>query len=115
MDDEAYSALPVSLVVREMSYKIPGQNKRTKVITLVTTLLNPEKYSASSLAKLHESRWQVETNFRHLKIAMAMDVLHCKTVKGICKELHAFILIYEFSSSGNVKICQTTESVSAQN
>ena len=23
-----------------------------------------------------------------------MDVLHCKTVKGICKELHAFILIY---------------------
>ena len=94
MGDEAYSALPVSLVVREMSYKIPGQNKRTKVITLVTTLLNPERYSASSLAKLYESRWQVETNFRHLKIAMAMDVLHCKTVKGICKELHAFILIY---------------------
>ena len=57
-------------------------------------MLNPERYSASSLAKLYESRWQVETNFRHLKIAMAMDVLPCKTVKGISKELHAFILIY---------------------
>jgi len=34
----------------------------------VTTLLNSEIYSISELSKLYRRRWQVELNFRHIKI-----------------------------------------------
>jgi hypothetical protein len=36
----------------------------------------------------------VETDLRHLKTTMGMDVLHCKTVDGVKKELWIFLLIY---------------------
>jgi hypothetical protein len=39
-------------------------------------------------------RWDVETDLRHLKTTMGMDVLHCKTVDGVKKELWIFLLIY---------------------
>ena len=40
------------------------------------------------------SRWQIEVNFRHLKTTMGMEVLHCKTVVGVLKELHMFAIAY---------------------
>ena len=36
----------------------------------------------------------IETAFGHLKTTMKMDVLHCKTVLGVLKELTVFALIY---------------------
>src|SRR5690625_1797679 len=39
-------------------------------------------------------RWEIETNFRHIKQTMGMDILKCKTVDGILKELAIFILVY---------------------
>ena len=35
-----------------------------------------------------------ETNFGHLKTTMKMDVLKCKTVEGVLRELQVFALIY---------------------
>ena len=37
---------------------------------------------------------EIETNFGHVKTTMKMDVLKCKTVDGVLKELHVFALIY---------------------
>jgi hypothetical protein len=67
---------------------------RTREITLVTTLLNPEVYSVPDLAELYRRRWQVETSLAHLKTTMPMDVLHCKTVPGMLKELMVFAIVY---------------------
>ena len=36
----------------------------------------------------------METNIRHLKTTMKMEVLHCKTVPGVLKELTMFALVY---------------------
>jgi hypothetical protein len=63
-------------------------------VTLVTTLLDGEAYPASSLADLYGVRWAVELNLRHLKQTMKMDVLKCKTVDGVLKELAVFGLVY---------------------
>ena len=60
----------------------------------MTTLLDAERYSLSRLAELFRNRWEIETNFRHLKTTMKMDVLKCKTVDGVLRELHVFALIY---------------------
>jgi hypothetical protein len=63
-------------------------------MTVVTTLLDAEKYPAADLAELHRTRWQTETNLRHLKTTLGMDVLHCKTVEGVLKEMWMFALVY---------------------
>ena len=37
---------------------------------------------------------RVETNLRHLKTTMKMEVLRCLTVEGVLKELAMFALVY---------------------
>lgn len=94
MSAEAFAALPPSIQVRELRYRVGTPGFRTREVTLVTTLLDPMAYSADALAALYQSRWQVETNLRHLKTTLGMDILHCKTVDGVMKELWMFVLVY---------------------
>ena len=89
-----YAALPASQVVRELRYTIREPGRRTRVVTLVTTLLDPERYSAAELARMYGLRWRVETNLKHLKTTLGLDILRCKTVEGVLKELTVFVLIY---------------------
>jgi hypothetical protein len=89
-----YAALPASLTLRELRYQVQQRGCRTKQVTLVTNLLDPQQYPAQDLADLYGQRWQIETNLRHLKQTMKMDVLHCTTVNGVLKELTVFALVY---------------------
>jgi hypothetical protein len=43
---EAFAALPATMLVRELRYRIARPGFRVKEVTLVTTLLDPEQYSA---------------------------------------------------------------------
>jgi hypothetical protein len=94
MDDESYAALPDTLTVREVRYRTRQRGHRTRVITLVTTLLDANAYPAADLAELYLSRWQIEVNFRHLKTTMGMEVLHTKSVENVLKELCMFAIAY---------------------
>jgi hypothetical protein len=80
-------------VLREVCYHIGRPGFRTRQITLVTTLLDAELYRAADLAELYRRRWQVETSVAHLKTTMRMEVLHCKTVPGVLKELTIFAIV----------------------
>jgi hypothetical protein len=91
---EAYAALPATLVVRELRYTIRRRGYRTRVVTLATTLLDPAVYPAAEVAELYGRRWQVETNLRHLKQTLRMDVLRCQTIEGVQKELTMYALVY---------------------
>ncbi len=86
--------MPATLRVRELRFRTPQRGHRTRVITLVTTLLDPEAYPAADLAELYRSRWQIEVNLRHLKTTMGLEVLQCRTVAGVLKELYMFALAY---------------------
>lgn len=90
----AFAALPKVITVRELRYTIAERGRRTRVITLVTTLLDPQRYPAADVAALYGQRWQIETNFRHLKQTLRMDVLRCQTVDGVNKELTMYALVY---------------------
>ncbi len=94
MDAETYAAMPASLVVRELRYCVEQPGFRTKSITLVTTLLDEKAYPREELARLYQQRWRVETNLRHLKQTMGLDVLRCETRDGVLKELMVFALVY---------------------
>ena len=94
MSEAEFAALRPSIMVRELRYQVLQRGCRTKQVTLVTTLLDPQLYPAQELADLYGQRWQIETNLRHLKQTMKMDVLHSKTVAGVLKELTMFALVY---------------------
>ena len=94
MTAQEYAQLPDSIVVREIRYTIHEPGRRTRVVTLVTTLLDAERYPAKEVARLYGLRWRVETNLKHLKTTLGLDVLRCTTVEGVLKELTLFVLIY---------------------
>lgn len=91
---EAYAGLPESLVMRELRYTIARPGFRVRTVTLVTTLLDVERYPKEALAQAYGLRWNIETCFAHLKTTMKMDLLRCQTVRGILKELTMFLLVY---------------------
>jgi IS5 family transposase len=90
----AYRALPETIVVRELRYFTKLRGGRTRLVTLVTTLIDADQYPAAAVAELYGQRWQIETNLASLKTIMRMDVLRCKTVAGVRKELAIFALVY---------------------
>ena len=94
MTEEEWERLPASIVVRELRYRIRVPGVRTREVTLVTTLVDPQRYSAKELARLYGLRWGLEVNLRHLKQTMKMDILRCTTVAGVLKELAMFALVY---------------------
>jgi hypothetical protein len=94
MEADAFAALPERLVVRELRYRTAVRGFRSRAITLVTTLLSADEYPAAELAALYRRRWEIETNFAHLKTTMRMDVLRCQSVPGVLKELAMFALVY---------------------
>ena len=94
MSVEEWRALPETLQVRELHYWPQQRGFRTHEVTLVTTLNDAKRYPLKDLADLYGRRWGVETNFAHLKTTMKMDVLRCKTVAGVQKELMIFAIVY---------------------
>lgn len=94
MEASAFAALPEQIVVRELRYRTGVRGFRSRAITLVTTLLDAKEYPATELAALYRRRWEIETNFAHLKTTMRMDVLRCQSVPGVLKELTMFALVY---------------------
>jgi Transposase DDE domain len=94
MSVEEYQALPATLVVRELRYRVEVPGFRTRAVTLVTTLIDAAAYPAEALAELYGTRWRVEEHLKSLKQTMKMDVLKCMTVEGVLKELTMYALAY---------------------
>jgi hypothetical protein len=99
MTAERFAGLPGEIAVRELRYPVATPGFRTRVITLVTTLLDPLIYPKAELAEVYRGRWRIEVNLRHMKITMNMDSLHCRTVDGVMKELAMFALAYNLVRS----------------
>ena len=57
MSEAEYAELPDSLTLREVRVWVAQKGFRTKVIVVVTTLLDAEKYPAEEIAKLYRRRW----------------------------------------------------------
>jgi hypothetical protein len=94
MSRDEFEALPDSIIVRELRRTACRPGLGSVMLTMVTTLLDPAIYPPGELLELRLRRWDVETNLRHLKITMNMDVLRCKSEQGVRKELAVFCLVY---------------------
>ena len=93
MSREEFARVPAKLLVREVKYRI-REACRVREVTLVTTLLDAERYPAAELAQLYRRRWQVEVDLRDLKTTLGMDVLKGRKVATITKEALVFALVH---------------------
>ncbi|HWQ91875.1 MAG TPA: IS4 family transposase [Clostridia bacterium] len=89
-----WKCLAPELAVRILRFRLTCPGFRSRSVTLVTTLLDPELYPAEQLARLYARRWQIELWFRDLKTSMGMNVLRCQSPKMIHKELEMFFIAY---------------------
>jgi hypothetical protein len=94
LDQKQWEQIPGSITVREIRRQVKRKGFRPITVTIVTTLNDAGQYPADELIEIRLTRWMVETNLRHLKITLKMDILHCKTVDGIRKERKIFLLVY---------------------
>jgi putative transposase len=67
---------------------------RTQWLYLWTTLLDAQKYSATQLAQLYATRWQIELDLRHVKTDMDLEQLECKSADMAEKEWLAGLMAY---------------------
>ena len=94
IDRETYKSMPKQLTVREARVHVHQPGFRTKVFVVVTTLLDPEKYSKEDLAELYRERWNNELDLRSIKSVMQMECLRCKTPEMVRKEIWTHVLAY---------------------
>jgi hypothetical protein len=94
MTPQAWAALPEEMLVREVDIEVSVGGLRTQRLTVVTSLLDAQRYPAKSLRQLYRRRWQVETHLDEIKTTMGMDILRCKSPAMIEKELLMHRLAY---------------------
>jgi putative transposase len=94
MDAETYATIPQRLVLRMIRFNIFVPGRRTRSITVVTTLVDPQKYSAEAIAELYGYRWNVELDIRQIKQTLNLDHLRCKTPAMVRPEFWTTLLAY---------------------
>jgi hypothetical protein len=94
MNKDQYDSLPESLTLREVRVHVEQKGFRTRELVVVTTLLDPEKYTAEQIASLYRRRWQAELNLRSLKIVLQMDHLRCKMPHRVRNEFFMHLVGY---------------------
>jgi hypothetical protein len=85
MDEQAYAQIPEELTVREAKV---GQ------WVLVSTLCDAKQVSKQELNALYVQRWNIELDFRAIKVVMGMGILRCQSPQMVQKEVGAFLLAY---------------------
>lgn len=94
MTREQHASLPEFLDVRLVSYTVDQEGFRSRRVTIATTLLDDAAWPDARLAELYGHRWRIEGCFDELKTHMGMNVLKCRSLDGVMKELAAYLLVY---------------------
>lgn len=87
--------LPSQIKVRVIEFEVKGVSNSDNKYSLITNLMDVEKYPALELANLYHERWEIETAFKELKTYMrgGDDVrLRSKTPELLRQELYGFLM-----------------------
>jgi putative transposase len=94
MDEATYESLPGEMEVRVVRVHVAARGFRTRVLDVVTTLLDADVYTKKDLANLYRRRWEAELHLRSIKVVLGLDVLRSKTPEMVRKELWMGLLSY---------------------
>jgi len=86
------TGLPRTWTLRAIHYKKKGFPRAT----LLTSLLDPEKYPAKELIAIYHERWETEIGYDELKTHMLdrQEAIRSKTPAGVRQELWGIALAY---------------------
>ena len=94
MDPAEYAMIPATLELRELRYSVVEKGRRTKTITVVTTLLDVEQYSKEDIAELYGFRWHSELDTRSIKQNLNLGHVRCKSPAMVRIEFRTTFLAY---------------------
>lgn len=94
IDPQLWAWLPQVLQLRLVRSRLTIPGFRTRQVTLVTTLLDSQKYSPEALAQLYFRRWAMELTLRNLKTTLQMDHLSCKNPDNLEREIRMHFLVH---------------------
>lgn len=89
-----WESLPESMEIREARLHVTRKGYRTRIIMIVTTLLDAETYTKQDLMHLFQQRWHCELDLRSIKCGLGMKDLKCETPEMVRKELWMHLLAY---------------------
>jgi len=94
MSKEEWKELPKTMTLRVVKVAVKTPGFRVKLLKLVTTLIDAERYPAEALADLYRQRWQVEVYIREIKQSLSLDILRCQSPEMIQKEMCMHAIAY---------------------
>jgi hypothetical protein len=104
-----WKSLPASLTLRQTSIHVRRRGWRTRDITVLSTLIDPDKYPAVQITQVYLRRWEVEINFRHLKQTLNLEHLRSQSLAGVERELLIRALAYNLVCATRQKAAQMLE------
>ena len=94
MSKAVYAMIPPTLELREIRYNIVEKGRRTRTMTVVTTLIDAEEYTKEEIAQLYGFRWNVELDIRSIKQSLNLAHVRCKSPEMVRRELWTTFLGY---------------------
>jgi len=94
MSEEIYVTIPETMKLRMLQYSLVCRGRRSKKITVVTTLTDAVEYPKEEIAELYGHRWNVELDIRHIKQTLNIDHFRCKSPEMVEREFWVTLLGY---------------------
>lgn len=91
-DRRADAALPETITVRMIRYSIPG----FRPATLVTSLLDPQRYPRGEIVELYHKRWEIETAYDELKTHTLEreETIRSRSPDLVLQEIYGLLVAY---------------------
>lgn len=83
-----------SLQLRQITLSVSGRHGRSRRIRLITTLLDPATHSLRQIGEFYRRRWEIETDFRHLKQTLGLEILRTQSPSNVRRELLVRAIAY---------------------
>jgi hypothetical protein len=87
-------ALPKELTVRIVRGRCHVKGFRVRQVTLVTTLLDADRYPAQEILQAYLRRWRLEMCLDDLKTTLQMEMLRSRTPQMLHKEIYAHLIAH---------------------
>lgn len=88
----SWAALPQELVVRVIRGSLYQKGFRVRQVTLVTTLLDWQRYPAQEILQAYLHRWRLEMCLDDLKTTLQMEMLRSRSPDMAQKEIYARLI-----------------------
>lgn len=89
-----WMAMPAQITVRIVRGSCYVKGFRVRQLTLLTTLLDPERYPAREILQAYLRRWRLEMCLDDLKTSLEMEMLRGRSPTMVQKEVHTRLIAH---------------------